>query len=74
MICESQYRHADRDLAARNYHMTATQAAETARLANVGQLLLFHLSDRYGKEEWAELLAEARAIFPRTAFPPNWSI
>jgi ribonuclease Z len=72
IICESQYRHADRDLAARNYHMTAAQAAEMARLANAQQLLLFHLSDRYTKDEWPELLAEARAIFPNTAFPAGW--
>jgi ribonuclease Z len=72
IICESQYRHADRDLAERNYHMTATQAAETARLAHAQRLLLFHLSDRYPKNEWADLLAEARAIFPNTAFPEGW--
>jgi ribonuclease Z len=72
IICESQYRHADYELAARNYHMTATQAAELARLANAQQLLLFHLSDRYTKAEWLDLLAEARAIFPNTTFPEGW--
>ena len=72
MICESQYRHADRDLAERNYHMTATQVAETARLAGVQQLVLFHLSDRYSKDEWIALLNEARAIFPNTTFPTGW--
>jgi ribonuclease Z len=72
MICESQYRHADRDLAERNYHMTATQVAETARRAGVQQLVLFHLSDRYSKDEWMALLNEARAIFPNTAFPEGW--
>lgn len=72
MICESQYRHADQELAERNYHMTATQVAETARLARVQQLVLFHLSDRYTKEEWAGLLEEARAIFPNTTFPEGW--
>ncbi|HEX6779793.1 MAG TPA: MBL fold metallo-hydrolase [Ktedonobacterales bacterium] len=72
MVCESQYRHADRELAERNYHMTATQVAETARRAKVQRLLLFHLSDRYSKDEWADLLQEARAIFPNTAFPDGW--
>src|ERR1051326_7614039 len=52
IICESQYRIADSDLAARNYHMTATQVAELARRANAQQLILFHLSDRYTKDEW----------------------
>ncbi len=72
IICESQYRHADLALAERNYHMTTSQAAETARLANAQQLILFHLSDRYTKDEWANLLEEARAIFPNTTFPPGW--
>src|SRR5262249_51456262 len=30
VVCESQYRHADAELATRNYHMTATQAATLA--------------------------------------------
>ncbi|HEY7125409.1 MAG TPA: MBL fold metallo-hydrolase [Ktedonobacterales bacterium] len=72
IICESQYRQADHELAARNYHMTATQAAETARLANAQQLVLFHLSDRYRHEEWTDLLAEARVVFPNTNFPDGW--
>jgi ribonuclease Z len=74
MICESQYRQVDWELAQRNYHMTASQVAETARLAQVQQLILFHLSDRYGKQEWPDLLAEARAIFPKTTFPDGWLI
>ncbi len=72
IICESQYRHADRALAARNYHMTATQAAELARRANAQRLILFHLSDRYTKDDWRGLLDEARAIFPNTSFPDGW--
>ncbi|HEU5366999.1 MAG TPA: MBL fold metallo-hydrolase, partial [Ktedonobacterales bacterium] len=72
IICESQYRHTDRELAARNYHMTATQAAELARRANAQQLILFHLSDRYTKDDWRGLLDEARAIFSNTSFPDGW--
>lgn len=72
IICESQYRQADYELAARNYHMTATQAAELAHRANARQLILFHLSDRYPKETWPDLLAEARAVFPNTTFPDGW--
>jgi ribonuclease Z len=72
IICESQYRQADHELAERHYHMTAAQAAEMARLANAQQLVLFHLSERYKQEEWADLLAEARAIFPNTNFPAGW--
>jgi ribonuclease Z len=40
-------RHDDAELARRNFHMTATQAASLAKRAGVGRLVLFHLSDRY---------------------------
>jgi ribonuclease Z len=52
--------------------MTATQAAELARLANAQRLILFHLSERYTRDEWRGLLDEARAIFPNTSFPDGW--
>jgi ribonuclease Z len=74
VVCESQYRHADLELARRNYHMTATQVASLAAQASVGRLVLFHISDRYQPEEWPELLAEARSIFPATAFPDHWTL
>src|SRR5262249_54231496 len=48
VVCESQYRHADEELARRNYHMTGTQAANLARRAGVGRLVLFHLSAATG--------------------------
>jgi ribonuclease Z len=47
VVCESQYRHVDVDLARRNYHMTATQVATVAKRAGVSRLVLFHVSDRY---------------------------
>jgi ribonuclease Z len=74
VVCESQYRHADLDLARRNYHMTATLAAETAKRAGAGRLVLFHLSDRYTAAEWRAMLAEAQAVFPATSFPESWRL
>src|SRR5262249_20820004 len=74
VVCESQYRHGDVELATRNHHMTATQAATLARRAGVGQLVLFHLSDRYRPEQRREMLAEAQAVFPATSFPSHWVI
>jgi ribonuclease Z len=74
VVCESQYRHIDAELARRNYHMTATQAATLAKRADVGGLVLFHLSDRYRPEEWRQLLAEARAVFPATTWPEHWAM
>jgi ribonuclease Z len=74
VVCECQYRDADRELARRNYHMTTVQVATLAGRAGVGRLVLFHLSDRYRRDEWPDLLAEARAIFPATQFPPQWAL
>jgi ribonuclease Z len=74
VICESQYRNVDAELARRNYHMTAPQVATLAKQAEVGRLVLFHLSDRYRPDEWQELLAEARAIFPQTTYPDHWRL
>ncbi len=74
VVCESQYRDADADLARRNFHMTATRAATLAARAGVGRLLLFHLSDRYMQQEWQAMLDEARAVFPAASFPEHWMI
>lgn len=73
LVCECAYRAADAELAARNAHLTAPQAAEIAATAGVGTLVLIHLSDRYPPEEWPAILDEARAIFPNTVFPRDWT-
>lgn len=74
LICESQYLTDDADLAMRNYHMTVTQAAMLAQRANVGELVLFHISDRYQAPDRIRILEQARAIFPNTRFPAHWRI
>ena len=43
---------------------TAAQAANIAKSADVGRLIIGHYSSRYDEE--LELLNEARAIFPNT--------
>lgn len=73
LVCEAQYRHTDLDLAKRNRHMTVTNTAKLAAAAGVGSLLLFHISERYDRDAQEEMLAEARAIFPNTAFPAHWT-
>lgn len=72
MICESQYRAQDDELAQKNFHMTSVQAARVAKEAQVEKLILFHVSDRYQSEEWTELLREAQEIFPNTQFAEGW--
>lgn len=74
LICESQYRHSDLELAEKNFHATTSLVASLARDAQVKQLMLFHLSDRYTADVWKEMLAEVRAIFPAAEFPPGWKV
>jgi ribonuclease Z len=45
-------------------HSTALQAANIAKKAEVGQLLIGHYSARY--QNLNKLLAEARSVFPNT--------
>lgn len=63
LVIEATYLHAEADLAQRFGHLTARQAAELAAAADVGLLVLTHISRRYRERD---VLAEARAVFPRT--------
>jgi ribonuclease Z len=74
VVCESQYRQADRELALKNFHMTAGQGAALAKRIGAKELVLFHVSGRYMAVEMEGLLDEARAIFPATRFSPEWGI
>ena len=47
LFCEAFYIDADRDMARERYHLTAKQAGELARMANVKYLQIFHFSPRY---------------------------
>ncbi|NOX63398.1 MAG: ribonuclease Z [Chloroflexi bacterium] len=63
LVVEATYMESDRELARRFGHLTAAQAAQFARRANVRQLILTHISRRYYVRD---LLQEARDIFPNT--------
>lgn len=63
LVIESTYTHEDAELAGKFGHLTARQAAELAKQANVRQLILTHLSRRYRERD---ILNEARAIFPNS--------
>jgi ribonuclease Z len=63
LIIEATYLSYEADLARQFGHLTAAQAAQLARDANVRQLYLTHVSRRYRERD---VQAEATAIFPQT--------
>jgi len=71
LVTEATFSDEERDRAQETKHQTATQAAETARRANVGLLALTHLSNRYFGPEIAQ---EAREIFPETVVPRDFDV
>ena len=63
---EASFLERDKELAVKYGHSTAREAALTALSANVGQLIIGHISARYNG--YYEALEEAKAIFPKTNF------
>ncbi len=63
LVIEATYLQREADLARRFAHLTAAQAAQLAHDADVHRLVLTHVSRRYRE---AEILDEARALFPPT--------
>ena len=63
LVIEATYLETEREMAKKYAHLTAKQAAELARDANVGTLILTHLSRRYRERD---ILEEAKAVFPHT--------
>ena len=69
LIHEATFAHKDSDMAYQRGHSTSTMAAQIASEADVGQLVLTHISPRYAPGNDLcpnDLLNEARAIFPNT--------
>jgi len=61
-FCESLFVDADREQAARRYHLTARQAGTLARMARAKHLEVFHFSPRY-EGDAERLRREAAATF-----------
>ncbi|OPA74664.1 ribonuclease Z [Paenibacillus selenitireducens] len=64
LVHEATFMEGLEDLAETYYHSTTKQAAETARDAGVGLLVLTHFSARYSEEN--PLVEEAKVIFDNT--------
>jgi len=62
LIVEATFLERDAALARSRGHLTAAKAARLARDADVGELLLTHIS---GRDKTEESLAEAAGLFPR---------
>jgi len=62
LVIEATFLERDAGLARSRGHLTASAAAQLARQAEVGQLLLTHISGRYKAQE---ILSEAARLFPR---------
>lgn len=67
---EACFRHAQRDKAVANFHLTARQVGRIAKELEVGELHLFHYSRRYRGELWPHI-REAQENFPHTTPPPQ---
>lgn len=70
-VTEATFSDEERPRAEETKHQTATQAADTARRANVRLLALTHLSSRYFGPEIAR---EARTLFPETVVPRDFDV
>ena len=64
MIIESTFLDKDKERAKDYKHLTSKQAAKIAKEANVKQMILTHLSERY--KDKSLLLKEAKKIFKKT--------
>jgi len=66
LIHEATFSKGEETLAYDYFHSTTYQAADIARKADCKQLCLTHISSRYDRNDWRELVAEAKEIFPNT--------
>jgi ribonuclease Z len=60
LVIEATYLEGEKDLAEHFGHLTAKQAGELANKAEVGALLLTHVSRRYREDQ---VLEEAQTVF-----------
>lgn len=66
LVCEGMFEDALLDQVREKKHMTASQAAEIAKKADVRRMCLIHYSPRYTDKELHVLLEEAQKVWPKT--------
>jgi ribonuclease Z len=71
LVHEASFLAEEAERARETMHSTAAEAAEVARLAQVGLLALTHVSPRYFGPE---LEAEAKAVFPDSVVPRDFDV
>jgi ribonuclease Z len=71
LVHEATFSEEEKDRARDTLHATAAEAAEVAKLADVKQLALTHLSSRFFGPELAR---EAREVFPDTVVPRDFDV
>lgn len=72
LIHESTFSSGEEALAHEYFHSTTLQAAETALHAGAKKLCLTHISSRYDRNDWQQLEAEAKTIFPNTVLSEDF--
>lgn len=66
LIHEATFSKGEEKLASDYFHSTTHQAAGVAKHASCKRLCLTHISSRYDRNAWQELVSEAQEIFPNT--------
>lgn len=66
LVHEATFSKGEEKLAFDYFHSTTHQAATVAKLAECQQLCLTHISSRYDRNAWRELVEEGKEIFPNT--------
>ncbi|MEH7095113.1 ribonuclease Z [Neobacillus vireti] len=72
LVHEATFAKGEEQLASDYFHSTTRQAAEIAKLASCQQLCLTHISSRYDRQAWLELVDEAQEIFPQTVIAEDF--
>jgi ribonuclease Z len=66
LVHEATFSKEEEKLASDYFHSTTHQAATVAKQAGSKQLCLTHISSRYDRNAWKELVSEAQEIFANT--------